>query len=32
MDVSSLNIGPENYEPLNPEWGRPMSDDPPAAE
>ncbi len=32
MDVSSLNIGPENYEPLNPEWGRPMSDDPPAAQ
>lgn len=32
MDVSSLEIGPENYEPLNPEWGRPMSDDPPAAE
>lgn len=32
MDVSSLEIGPENYEPLNPEWGRPMSEDPPAAE
>ena len=32
MDVSSLEIGPENYEPLNPEWGRPMFDDPPAAE
>lgn len=32
MDVSSLGIGPENYEPLNPEWGRPMFDDPPAAE
>ncbi|MYL00959.1 MAG: hypothetical protein F4013_04465 [Gammaproteobacteria bacterium] len=32
MDVSSLGIGPENYEPLNSEWGRPMSDDPPAAE
>ena len=32
MDVSSLEIGPENYEPLSPEWGRPMSDDPPAAE
>ena len=32
MDVSSLGIGPENYEPLNPEWGRPMSEDPPAAE
>ena len=27
MDVSSLNIGPENYEPLNPEWGRAMVDD-----
>ena len=27
MDVSSLEIGPENYEPLNPEWGRPMQDD-----
>ena len=27
MDVSSLEIGPENYEPLNPEWGRPMVDD-----
>ncbi|MCY3605043.1 MAG: hypothetical protein OXH45_04705 [Gammaproteobacteria bacterium] len=27
MDVSSLGIGPENYEPLNPEWGRPMQDD-----
>ena len=32
MDVSSLGIGPENYEPLNPEWGRPMFDDPPPAE
>lgn len=32
MDVSSLNIGPENYEPLNPEWGRPMFDDMTASE
>ncbi|MXW20335.1 MAG: hypothetical protein F4Z95_05985 [Gammaproteobacteria bacterium] len=32
MDVSSLEIGPENYEPLSSEWGRPMFDDPPAAE
>jgi len=29
MDVSSLDIGPENYTPFNPEWGEPMrADDP----
>ncbi len=28
MDVSSLDIGPENRVPLNPEWGVAMHDDP----
>ncbi|MDP6414898.1 MAG: hypothetical protein QGG54_07725 [Gammaproteobacteria bacterium] len=25
MDVSSLNIGPENAVPYDPTWGEPMS-------
>jgi len=25
MDVSSLGIGPENYAPLDPSWGQPVS-------
>ena len=28
MDVSSLDLGAENYVPFNPEWGEPMVDDP----
>ena len=32
MDVSSLNLGPEHYQPLDPGWGEPMRDDPPAPE
>jgi TolB protein len=27
MDVSSLNIGPENAVPYDPTWGEPMTDD-----
>jgi hypothetical protein len=27
MDISSLGLGPEKYEPLNPKWGQPMKDD-----
>ena len=27
MDVSSLGIGPENYQPFNPKWGVPASGD-----
>lgn len=25
MDVSSLNVGPENFTPFDPEWGQPMT-------
>ena len=28
MDVSSLNLGKENYQPFNPNWGEAMQDDP----
>lgn len=32
MDISSLGLGPDKYQPLNPKWGQPMKDDPkPAA-
>lgn len=27
MDISSLNIGPESYQPLGPLWGQAMQDD-----
>ncbi len=27
MDISSLGIGPENYQPLDPTWGEAMQDD-----
>ena len=29
MDVSSLNLGPENFVPFDPQWGEPMRDDVP---
>ena len=28
MDVSSLNLGPEHRQPLDPSWGEAMHDDP----
>lgn len=28
MDVSSLDLGPENFVPFDPGWGEPMHDDP----
>ena len=28
MDISSLGLGPDKYEKLNPKWGEPMKDDP----
>lgn len=30
MDVSSLDLGRENYVPFDPSWGKPMQDDAPA--
>jgi hypothetical protein len=29
MDVSSLNLGPENYKPFDPQWGEPVDGDAP---